>query len=165
MIKKSLIYGSLCFSFDKTNFYHLFLLTLSVKNYNSYINMGITNSIARFAPALIQIWATMEINIFFKAWKNYVNDIIATWFDVELVHSICCPNTSSHFYFWALVADLVVDPARSLGVVALMTPTATVCRMSLAAKRPRGGKSEKASTHMGLLSTSLTIASSPDLMN
>ena len=107
----------------------------------------------------------MKINIFFKAWKNYVNDIIATGFDVELVHNICCLNTSSHFYFWALVADLVVDPARSLGVVALMTPTATVCRMSLAAKRPRGGKSEKASTHMGLLSTSLTIASSPDLMN
>ena len=39
------------------------------------------------------------------------------------------------------------------------------CLMSLTAKRPRGGKSEKASTHMGLLGTSLTIAASPDLMN
>ena len=37
--------------------------------------------------------------------------------------------------------------------------------MSLTAKRPRGGKSEKASTHIGLLGTSLTIAASPDLMN
>ena len=37
--------------------------------------------------------------------------------------------------------------------------------MSRTAKRPRGGKSEKASTHMGLLGTSLTIAASPDLMN
>lgn len=37
--------------------------------------------------------------------------------------------------------------------------------MSRTAKRPRGGKSTKASTHMGLLGTSLTIPASPDLMN
>merc|ERR1712224_912449 len=51
------------------------------------------------------------------------------------------------------------------GVVALMTPTATVCLMSRTAKRPRGGNSENASTHIGLLGRSLTMAASPDLMN
>ena len=46
-----------------------------------------------------------------------------------------------------------------------MTPTATVCLMSLTANRPRGGKSEKASTHIGLEGISSTIPASPDLMN
>merc|ERR1719361_1340922 len=46
-----------------------------------------------------------------------------------------------------------------------MTPTATVCLMSRTANRPRGGKSEKASTHMGLEGISSTIPASPDLMN
>ena len=60
---------------------------------------------------------------------------------------------------------LVVVPAASLGVVDLMTPTATVCLMSLTANLPRGGYSLKASTHMGLLGIRVTIAASPDLMN
>ena len=59
----------------------------------------------------------------------------------------------------------MVVPLTSLGVTDLMTPTATVCLMSRTAKRPRGGKSEKASTHMGLLGTNSTIPASPDLMN
>ena len=59
----------------------------------------------------------------------------------------------------------MVVPETSFGVIALMTPTATVCLMSRTAKRPRGGKSEKASTHMGLLGTNSTIPASPDLMN
>merc|ERR1712149_119909 len=46
-----------------------------------------------------------------------------------------------------------------------MTPTATVCLMSRTAKRPKGGKSEKASTHMGLEGMSCTMAASPDLMD
>merc|ERR1719411_1055933 len=46
-----------------------------------------------------------------------------------------------------------------------MTPTATVCLMSLTANLPSGGYSEKASTHIGLEGISLTIAASPDLMN
>jgi hypothetical protein len=81
----------------------------------------------------------------------------------------------------ALSAALVVLPATSLGVVAcgrevvkvkdycvkftLMSPTATVCLMSLTANRPRGGKSMKGSTHIGLEGISLTMAASPDLMN
>ena len=72
---------------------------------------------------------------------------------------------SCYFFFWALAADLVVVPAASLAVTDLMTPTATVCLMSRTAKRPRGGKSEKASTHMGLEGTSSTMPASPDLMN
>merc|ERR1711909_42908 len=44
-----------------------------------------------------------------------------------------------------------------------MTPTATVCRMSRTAKRPRGAYSVKASTHIGLEGTSFTMAESPDL--
>ena len=59
----------------------------------------------------------------------------------------------------------MVVPLTSLGVTDLMTPTATVCLMSRTAKRPRGGKSEKASTHMGLLGINSTIPASPDLMN
>merc|ERR1712226_894760 len=43
-----------------------------------------------------------------------------------------------------------------------MTPTATVCRMSRTAKRPRGAYSVKASTHIGLEGTSFTMAESPD---
>merc|ERR1719458_2287352 len=73
--------------------------------------------------------------------------------------------TSVHFFLLAFSAALVVLPATSLGVVALMTPTATVCLMSLTANLPRGGNSAKGSTHMGLLGISLTMAASPDLMN
>merc|ERR1711928_35499 len=76
-----------------------------------------------------------------------------------------CPSTGSHFFLLALPAALVAFPATSLGVVALMTPTATVCLISLTANLPRGGNSAKGSTHMGLLGSSLTMAASPDLMN
>ena len=70
-----------------------------------------------------------------------------------------------YFFFWAFCAALVVVPETSLGVTDLMTPTATVCLMSRTAKRPRGGNSEKGSTHMGLLGISSTMPASPDLMN
>merc|ERR1711942_634901 len=70
-----------------------------------------------------------------------------------------------HFFLLAFWAALVSLPATSLAVVALITPTATVCLMSLTAKRPRGGYSEKASTHIGLLGINCTMAASPDLMN
>merc|ERR1719411_1962278 len=76
-----------------------------------------------------------------------------------------CPKTGSHFFLLAFSAALVVLPWTSLGVVALMTPTATVCLMSLTANLPRGGNSAKGSTHMGLLGSSFTMAASPDLMN
>merc|ERR1712241_10527 len=76
-----------------------------------------------------------------------------------------CPRTGSHFFLLAFSAALVVLPVTSLGVVALMTPTATVCLMSLTANLPRGGNSAKGSTHTGLLGSSLTMAASPDLMN
>ena len=59
----------------------------------------------------------------------------------------------------------MVVPDTSLATTDLMTPTATVCLMSRTAKRPRGGKSENASTHMGLLGINSTIPASPDLMN
>merc|ERR1712141_527461 len=74
-------------------------------------------------------------------------------------------RNTDHFFFWAFCAAFVVVPDTSLAVVDLITPTATVCLMSLTAKRPRGGNSEKASTHMGLEGTSSTIAASPDLMD
>ena len=74
-------------------------------------------------------------------------------------------RTSSYFFFWAFCAAFVVVPETSLAVVDLITPTATVCLMSLTAKRPRGGNSEKASTHMGLEGTNSTMAASPDLMD
>ena len=70
----------------------------------------------------------------------------------------------SYFFFWAFCAALVVTPATSLAATDLMTPTATVCLMSRTAKRPRGGKSENASTHMGLEGTRFTMAASPDLI-
>ena len=44
----------------------------------------------------------------------------------------------------------------------LITPTATVCLMSRTAKRPSGGYSVKASTHIGLDGIILTMAASPD---
>merc|ERR1711892_1019744 len=44
----------------------------------------------------------------------------------------CCPKIKVfHFFFATLAADLVEEPSAALGVVALMTPTATVCLMSL----------------------------------
>lgn len=70
-----------------------------------------------------------------------------------------------YFFFWAFSAALVTLPAvASLKLTDLMTPTATVCLMSRTAKRPSGGKSVKASTHMGLEGTRQTIAASPDLI-
>jgi len=46
-----------------------------------------------------------------------------------------------------------------------MTPTATVCFISLTANLPSGGYSEKTSTHICLLGIKITIAASPVLMN
>ena len=59
----------------------------------------------------------------------------------------------------------MVVPETSLGTTDLITPTATVCLMSRTANLPSGAKSEKASTHIGLLGMSSTIPASPDLMN
>jgi len=42
----------------------------------------------------------------------------------------------------------------------LMTPTATVCFMSLTANLPRGGYSENTSQHIGLDGTKVIIAAS-----
>merc|ERR1712073_298034 len=70
-----------------------------------------------------------------------------------------------HFFFVAFCAALVVVPETSFGVTDLITPTATVCLISRTAKRPRGGKSANASTHMGLLGINSTMPASPDLMN
>merc|ERR1719211_970850 len=70
-----------------------------------------------------------------------------------------------HFFFVAFCAAFVVVPETSFGVTDLITPTATVCLMSRTAKRPRGGKSENASTHIGLLGTNSTMPASPDLID
>src|SRR5690606_26653642 len=45
----------------------------------------------------------------------------------------------------------------------LMTPTATVWRMSRTAKRPRGGYSLKSSTHMGFDGIRVAMTASPFL--
>ena len=92
-------------------------------------------------------------------------------------------SSKVYFFLSAFWAALVALPSTTLGVVALMTPTATVCLMSRTANLrlggrklrkdsnggrthlPRGGKSVNGSTHMGLLGVSLTMAASPDLMN
>jgi len=46
-----------------------------------------------------------------------------------------------------------------------MTPTATVCFISLTANLPSGGYSENTSTHIGFDGVKLIIAASPVLMN
>ena len=46
-----------------------------------------------------------------------------------------------HFFFVAFSAALVILPPFSVFSTDLMTPTATVCRISRTAKRPRGGYS------------------------
>lgn len=87
----------------------------------------------------------------------------------------CCCNFSllpllvfallSYFFFCAFSAALVTFPLlASLKLTDLMTPTATVCRMSRTAKRPSGGNSWNDSTHSGLVGTRMMIAASPDLM-
>lgn len=50
-------------------------------------------------------------------------------------------------------------------LVALITPTATVCFMSLTANLPKGGYSEKLSQHMGFEGLKMMMAESPFLMN
>jgi len=75
------------------------------------------------------------------------------------------PVTASYFFLMAFSAAFVTLPELgSLKLTDLMTPTATVCLISRTAKRPRGGNSENASTHMGLEGTKLTMAASPDLI-
>ncbi|CAD0195330.1 unnamed protein product [Chrysodeixis includens] len=72
----------------------------------------------------------------------------------------------SYFFFWAFSAALVILPVvTSLKVTLLMTPTATVWRMSRTAKRPSGGNSWKDSTHSALVGTSVTMAASPDFID
>ena len=48
-------------------------------------------------------------------------------------------------------------------LVPLMTPTATVCFMSLTANLPNGGYSAKVSQHMGFDGTNMIMAESPFL--
>merc|ERR1719431_1213132 len=74
-------------------------------------------------------------------------------------------NVIVYFFLSAFSAALVCLPSAALGVVALMTPTATVCLMSRTANLPKGGNSEKGSTPIGLLGGRRTIEASPDLMN
>lgn len=72
---------------------------------------------------------------------------------------------SSYFFFWTFSAAFVTLPlVASLKLTDLMTPTATVCRISRTANRPNGGYSWKLSTQSGLVGTKLMIAASPDLM-
>ncbi|CAL9174059.1 unnamed protein product, partial [Musa hybrid cultivar] len=52
-------------------------------------------------------------------------------------------------------------PVGSFFSTTLITPTATVCLMSLTAKRPGRGYSEKVSTTMGLEGIILTKPASP----
>lgn len=58
--------------------------------------------------------------------------------------------------------DVLVDGFKTRDAKLLLL---TVCRMSRTANRPKGGKEEKLSTHMGLDGIILTRAASPDLMN
>merc|ERR1712066_897134 len=64
-----------------------------------------------------------------------------------------------HFFF------LPAPPwVLSFFTVSLVTPTATVCFISLTANLPRGGNSANCSTTIGLDGTILTMAASPDWM-
>merc|ERR1712072_1659387 len=63
----------------------------------------------------------------------------------------------------ALTADLVALPVASDLSTPLITPTATVCRMSRTANRPSGGYWAKVSTHIGFDGVIKTMAASPDL--
>merc|ERR1719411_702829 len=72
--------------------------------------------------------------------------------------------TFDHFFLpAAFCADFVALPSSPVFFsTPLITPTATVCFMSLTANRPRGGYSEYVSTHIGLLGSMRTIDASPD---
>ncbi|KAG6551049.1 hypothetical protein Mapa_007282 [Marchantia paleacea] len=78
--------------------------------------------------------------------------------------TISSAHNRDHYFF--LAADLVTfAPVGSFFSTALMTPTATVCRMSRTAKRPRGGYSANVSTVMGFVGTIFTNPASPFLRN
>lgn len=77
------------------------------------------------------------------------------------------PSTlNGYFFLAAFSAALVTLPCvTSFGLTLLITPTATVCRISRTANRPRGGNSVKVSTHIGFWGTRSTMAASPDFTN
>ena len=68
-------------------------------------------------------------------------------------------NHRAYFFFPAAAAG------AALAVTALITPTATVCFISLTANLPNGGNFANSSTHNGFVGTTLTSAESPFLMN
>merc|ERR1711907_839510 len=68
-----------------------------------------------------------------------------------------------HFFFPPAFLSFL-PPVASFLITSLMTPTATVCFISLTANLPSGGNSEKASTVIGLDGIILTMAASPDWM-
>ena len=63
---------------------------------------------------------------------------------------------------YTITAHLVV---AAFLVTPLITPTATVCFISLTANLPRGGYSTKVSTHIGLVGFIIMSAESPFLIN
>ncbi|KAH7864101.1 hypothetical protein Vadar_025738 [Vaccinium darrowii] len=68
-----------------------------------------------------------------------------------------------HFF---LAADFVTfAPEGSFFSTLLITPTATVWRMSLTANLPKGGYSENVSTTMGLVGIIFTMPASPFFKN
>ncbi|KAL8136456.1 hypothetical protein V2J09_002457 [Rumex salicifolius] len=74
-------------------------------------------------------------------------------------------DSTVHLAPFLAAALVTLAPDGSFLSTLLMTPTATVCLMSLTAKRPRGGYSEKVSTTMGLVGIILTIPASPFFKN
>merc|ERR1719222_1441587 len=75
------------------------------------------------------------------------------------------PNRVAAHHHFFLAADLVVLPSFSDLSTDLMTPTATVWRMSRTAKRPSGGYSANDSTHSGFVGSSVTMHASPVFTN
>ena len=67
---------------------------------------------------------------------------VARRVDGDTASAKCCPLSTVHFFLSAFWAALVLLPSTTLGVVALMTPTATVCLMSRTANLDRVGLKE-----------------------
>ena len=91
---------------------------------------------------------------FFKSSFIHLS-IFLVWFEASNIHLLLftSPGLEALFSFKLFLSSILFSTS-------LTTPTASVDFISRTAKRPNGAYCEKASTHIGLEGTILTIAES-----
>lgn len=149
------------------NVFRWYWIILFNSNASPYANNCLPMNRKKLAWIEIFSWHRWLLSLLLLVWIVSIFGCSLKWLFCGCVANatVTCSNLLSYFFFWAFSAALVTLPlVASLKLTDLMTPTATVCRMSRTAKRPSGGNSWNDSTQSGLVGVRMMMAASPDLI-